>query len=183
MKYTNHSGGCPGADMAWETEGRKYNVHTIAYSFYNHVQKSNNQHVLTLDELNEGFDRVRYAATLLKRPVDHLMPYVKNLLARNWFQVKNANAVFAVGTFQTNKKIVNGGTGWSVQMAVDTQKPIFFFDQKSRMWHTYIADVQLFDVCDVPTLTEHFAGIGTRELDEYGLAAIEEIYQTNFPTI
>ena len=27
--YICHSGGCPGADMAWETQGYKYDVHTI----------------------------------------------------------------------------------------------------------------------------------------------------------
>ena len=24
LKYTNHSGGCPGADMTWEIVGREY---------------------------------------------------------------------------------------------------------------------------------------------------------------
>ena len=55
MNYVCHSGGCPGSDMEWEDEGNKYGVKTIAYSFYNHIQDSANQKILTVDELNEGF--------------------------------------------------------------------------------------------------------------------------------
>nr|DAR97123.1 MAG TPA: YspA [Caudoviricetes sp.] len=35
-----------------------------------------------------------------------------NLLSRNYAQVKNADAIFAVG--QLNNGIVDGGTGWAV---------------------------------------------------------------------
>jgi hypothetical protein len=45
--------------------------------------------------------------TLHRRPDNYM-----NLLSRNYAQVKNADAIFAVG--QLNNGIVDGGTGWAV---------------------------------------------------------------------
>ena len=182
MKYTCHSGGCPGSDMAWETEGYKYNIETIAYSFYNHVQESKNPKILTLDELNEGFEHVKIASTTLKRNIYHLYPYVKNLLSRNWFQVKNSDAIFAIGKFLNSaNKLVSGGTGWAVQMAIDSGKDVYFFDQPSKSWYKYNPSVDKFELIDyILVITENFAGIGTREINEDGLTAIREILKHTF---
>ena len=67
MNYICHSGGCEGSDMMWETIGEKYGVKTIAYSFYNHVQSSKGQKILSLAELKEGYDAVLVADKTLKR--------------------------------------------------------------------------------------------------------------------
>jgi hypothetical protein len=179
MNYICHSGGCPGSDMFWENEGNKCGVKTIAYSFYNHVQESANRNVLTVEELNEGFEHVLIASKGLKRKPDTRYNYVKNLLSRNWFQVKNSEAVFAIGKF-LNNKTVSGGTGWAVQMAIDNNKPVFMFDQIFNYWSIYVYDVKEFrQYYVIPKLTENFAGIGTRELNENGKIAIREIYKEN----
>jgi len=142
IKYTCHSGGCAGSDMFWENEGAKYGVKTIAYSFYNHKQDSYNQKILTVDELNEGFEHVMIANKSLKRYPQGQPQYINNLLSRNWYQVKNSDAVFAIGKFKT-KLIVDGGTGWAVQMAIDSNKPVFFFDQPTNAWYTQIWDTTI----------------------------------------
>ena len=89
MDYVNHSGGAAGADMEWETQGRKYGVKTNAYSFGNHSQYSKNQCKLTLVELGEGEIHAKKASYSLKRPWKYIenKEYVKNLISRNWFQV------------------------------------------------------------------------------------------------
>lgn len=184
-KYTCHSGGCPGADMAWETEGYKYGVHTISYSFHNHQQQGKNQKILTRDELEEGYFHARMADKTLKRNFDGIQyPYVKNLLARNWFQVKNAEAIFAVGYLHSNT-IAEGGTGWAVQMAIDSDKPMYFYhQQKSKFaipnkfsWHRYLP-ISGFERLDyIPKLTKNFAGIGTRDLTDDGMNAIIDVYK------
>jgi len=180
MNYICHSGGCQGSDMFWENEGAKYGVKTIAYSFYNHKQDSKNPKVLTVDELNEGFEHVMYANKSLKQYPQGQPQYIKNLLSRNWFQVKNSDAVFAVGKFKT-KKIVDGGTGWAIQMSLDSNKPTFFFNQPTNCWNVYAYDGQEFRVMyEIPKLTENLAGIGTRELNDNGKNAIIEIYKHNF---
>lgn len=185
MKENNfvcHSGGCPGSDMTWETEGSYYGVNTISYSFYNHVQKGKNQKILTVEELNEGFEHVRIASNGLKRSPNISYPYVRNLLCRNWYQVKNAEAVFAVGKFIDNKR-VSGGTGWAVQMSIDNNKPTFVFDQENNKWNKFNYVLGEFEVIDyIPKLTENFAGVGTREINENGINAIKIILKENFKT-
>lgn len=182
-KYINHSGGCPGADMTWENLGKPYGVKSIAYSFYNHVQEGENQKILTYDELQEGWRHVEIASASLKRPLERIQyPYVKNLISRNWYQVKNADSIFAIGKFDGKLKArVSGGTGWAVQMAIDNKKPIYFFDQPTDEWYIYVYyENKFLRFYDEPTLTENFAGIGTREMNTFGVRAIELVYEHTF---
>jgi hypothetical protein len=183
MNHYCHSGGCPGADMTWETEGKPFGVKTYAYSFGNHVQEGENQIVLSLEELKEGTEAAKKADLTLKRNFDRIVyPYVKNLLSRNWFQVKNADTIFAISKkFVSYQRIVDGGTGWAVQMAIDNKKPVFVFDQKSKQWYSFNYEQGKFDpITYIPKLTKHFAGIGTREINEDGINAIKQIYKENF---
>jgi hypothetical protein len=183
MSYTCHSGGCPGSDMFWETEGLKYGVKTISYSFWNHKHEGRNPKILSGIELKEGYEAAKKADIILKRNFDRIQyQYVKNLLARNWFQIKNSDTTFAVGKF-SNKKltIVDGGTGWAVQMSIDNNRPVFVFDQKLNGWFKFNYHSQVFEQISVtPTLTKNFAGIGTRELQENGKLAICEVYKNSF---
>jgi len=180
-RYICHSGGADGADMMWETEGYKYGVKTIGYSFWNHTQKSKNQKILTVDELNEGFENVKIANKSLGRNPESIQyQYVKNLLSRNWFQVKNSESIYAVGKLKNHNKIVDGGTGWAVQMGIDNNKNIFVFDQPTDSWYKYIYELSKFEkLYVIPKLTTNFAGIGTRELTHRGKEAIKEIYKCN----
>ncbi len=186
MKYTCHSGGCPGADITWEREGEKYGVHTIAYSFYNHTQEGKNQKILSGLELKEGFEAVLRANKTLKKYPQGQPQYVQNLLARNWFQVKNSEAVFAIGKKFLTNHTVDGGTGWAVQMAVDCDKPVFVWvpdsmNIKGGYWCRYMPVVGFEGLRgEIPVLTENFAGIGTREINEWGIKAIQEVYKKSF---
>lgn len=175
-----HSGGCEGADMFWENIGNEYGVTTIAYSFYNHRQYSKNQKILTVNELNEGFANVMIANKVLNRQPDKQYQYIKNLLSRNWYQIKNSESIYAIGKMQSDI-IVSGGTGWAVQMGIDNNKEVFVFDQDNNYWNLFNYTANKFFRCyDIPILTKNFAGIGTRELNKNGKKAILEIYRHNF---
>jgi len=179
MNYTNHSGGCPGADMTWETEGNQHGVKSISYSFYNHVQEGENQKMLTLAELVEGWEHVKFADKTLQRGSDAIvMPYMRNLLSRNWFQVKNAEKIYAVGKL-VNNKIVDGGTGWTVQMALDNGKPVYLFEQSQNHWY-YWNGWEFEQINNIPILTENFAGVGTRAMEQNGIDAIKDVYTCTF---
>jgi hypothetical protein len=167
--------------MTWENEGLKYGVHTIAYSFWNHKQEGRNQKILSGDELAEGFDAVMRANRTLKRNPEGQPKYIQNLLSRNWFQVKNAEAVFAIGKLR-DRHTVDGGTGWAVQMAVDCDKPVFLFlqDRMGGGWFRYMPVVGFeWNRGEIPKLTENFAGIGTRKIEASGIEAIRKIYFDN----
>ena len=179
-KFICHSGGCPGSDMEWEIQGEQYGIVTIAYSFKGHKQEGKNPKILTGSELDDGFTHVLIANKVLKRYPQGQSTYVKSLLSRNWFQVKNAESVFAIGTFK-NATIVNGGTGWAVQMAIDNGKFVYFFDKEREKWSWYHPADKVFIYTDkCPTLTENFAGIGTREINDSGKNAIRMVYEKTF---
>ena len=181
MSYICHSGGCPGADMTWEKEGLKFGVHTIAYSFWNHKQEGKNQKILSGLELKEGFEAVMRANQTLKKYPQGQPQYVQNLLARNWFQVKNSEAVFAIAKKFLSGSTVVGGTGWAVQMALDSKKPIFVFEQNVNLWYSFDEEFGMFrSIRLTPRLPENFAGIGTRDINQDGIKAIQEIYRKNF---
>jgi hypothetical protein len=169
--------------MAWEREGELYGVKTIAYSFPNHVQEGKNPRILTPTELDEGWEHVKIADKTLKKNVEGITStYMRSLLCRNWFQVKNAGAIFAIGKFDANG-MVSGGTGWAVQMAIDNQKPTYVFDQMNKMWVTFLYPSLThlaYDDGTIPILTENFAGIGTRDLNDNGREAIRKIYYERF---
>lgn len=185
MNYTCHSGGCPGSDMTWEIVGEEYGVKTIAYSFQGHTQYGKNQKILSVTELEEGFEAVLRANKVLKKHPQGQPTYVKNLLARNWFQVKNSASVFAIAKSMTDKS-VEGGTGWAVQMAIDCDKPVYVFDQESNLWTEFIYPLGCFVPTayrDMPNLPENFAGIGTREIKDNGIEAIQKIFETSFGVV
>lgn len=185
-----NSGGAPGADTVFENECIKRGIPVIAWSFKTHKSESKCRKILTDEELKEGLEQVVIANKTLKRNVWGLKPYVRNLLSRNWFQVKNSDAIYAIGVIQKpGWNIVNGGTGWAVQMAIDNNKPVYVFDQQEGHWFQYstIKDENLNDIGGrfittkdsvfLPKLTDKFAGIGTREINENGINAIKKLLE------
>jgi len=183
MEYLIHSGGSGGADMVWENTGLEYGIKTVAYSFYNHAHESQFPKILSPDELSEGWGACKVATKTLKRPLNRIMyPYIKNLISRNWFQVKNSEATFAIGTFVNDqKKLVNGGTGWAVQMSIDNNHPVYFYDQKNENWNIYSEQYKKFlQLYELPAIPKNFAGIGTRQINQAGIEAIEDLFKHCF---
>jgi hypothetical protein len=69
--------------------------------------------------------------------------------------------------------VVDGGTGWAVQMAIDDGKIVNFYDQEKCVWGRYCNGK--WEKSDTPVLTKNFAGIGTRKLNDKGWMAIKEV--------
>lgn len=183
---TNHSGGCPGSDMTWEKLGKQCGIKTISYSFRGHKQEGEFPYIMNTEELLEGWEHVKIAAPSLYRPLSNIEfnPYVRNLLCRNWFQVKHSDTIFAIGSFFNDKRTrVNGGTGWAVQMGIDNDRTVYFFDQPTCSWYIYMKEHKKFvQLYETPKLTENFAGIGTREINTDGEIAIKKVLIETFKT-
>jgi hypothetical protein len=174
FSYVNHSGGALGSDTAWGEVGSRFGVKTNHY----YTDKTPNGNVkITKEQLTEGIEYAKRAAKALGRTWSN-KPYVQGLLARNWQQVKNADAVFAIGNISDNT--VDGGTGYAVEMAKEVKKPIYVFNQKDNKWYKFNYDTNNFIRTTTPRLTPNFAGIGTRKLSNAGKAAIEEVYNITF---
>lgn len=171
--YICNSGGAPGADTIFEVECRKKGIVVISWSFFGHNTKSAYRVNLNKEQLNEGFEHVKIANITLKRNIFRISPYVKNLLSRNWYQVKNSDAIFAVANLDGENR-VSGGTGWCCSMAIDNKKSVYVFDSNFKSWFKYNYDINKFEKFEgIPKLTYKFAGVGSREIDDDGINAIK----------
>ena len=168
--YVNHSGGAIGSDTMWGEIGEEYGV--VSNHYYHGTKTPNGNIEITEEQFERGKQHVHKANETLHRRPDKYM----NLLARNWIQVENSDAVFAIG--QLKNGIVDGGTGWAVQMAIDVNKPVYVFDQDRNKWYTNV-DKDWIEI-GTPTLTPNFAGIGTRNINQNGIEAIRDVYENTF---
>ena len=200
--FENHSGGAEGADEAWDQIGRRF-------GFMNHTHwrepGKNTVDSPTLRKANikakpanptdyaEGKIKATRAAQQMHRKISENYSYYQY---RNWLQVKNADAIFAISTIlapgekdskgYTAKSLqVAGGTGYAVQMAINEGKPVYVFDQRRNGWYeaSYNTDLlgnkvfNKFVSTTTPTLTEKYAGIGThKNLTKEGYQAIIDVY-------
>lgn len=168
--YVNHSGGAIGSDTMWGEIGEEYGV--VSNHYYHGAKTPNGNIEITEEQFERGKQHVYKAnETLHRRPYKYM-----NLLARNWIQVENSDAVFAIGQLKNN--VVDGGTGWAVQMAIDVNKPVYVFDQERNKWYTKV-DEDWVEI-GTPTLTPNFAGIGTRNINQNGIEAIRDVYENTF---
>lgn len=168
--YVNHSGGAIGSDTMWGEIGEEYGV--VSNHYYHGAKTPNGNIEITEEQFERGKQHVYKANETLHRRPDKYM----NLLARNWIQVENSDAVFAIGQLKNN--VVDGGTGWAVQMAIDVNKPVYVFDQERNKWYTKV-DKDWIEI-GTPTLTPNFAGIGTRNINQNGIKAIRDVYENTF---
>lgn len=193
--YINHSGGAQGSDSVWGEIGEKYGV--ISKHYYTGETSQYNAPAGNTEISNEDYEEGRYkVAQAAKANYGYQYSTMKDpRLIRNWAQVKYSDAVFAIGNMVNkgqklfpNKKndtrlashvAVTGGTGYAVEMAIQAGKPVYVFDQKRLQWYKNIDGK--WSKSDTPALTNNFAGIGTREINEYGRQAIEDVYRVTFP--
>ena len=199
--FHNHSGGARGADTAWDHIGRRFGVETTNWYPSNankptdlgRFELDNVYRPLTDKEEAEGLEKAKTAWDKIRPPrlwarETKEQTFTRRLWARNWFQVKNAEKIFAVGALtglnSANASVVKGGTASAVQMAMDNgQKSIYFYNQSADEgvdvgWYEYsYADHRFKRMSVLPVLSEKFAGIGTREINGNGWAAIADVYR------
>ena len=183
--FVNHSGGAVGSDSYWGHIGEQYGVVSNHYYYGEKTPEGNFE--ISPEDYEEG----RYeSAKAANYNWGYQYETMKdNRLIRNWAQVKYSDAIFAIGHLVrpgekiSNKKnetrvavnaCVQGGTGYAVAMAILNGKPVYVYDQERKQWYKNIEGKWF--ISDIPVLTENFAGVGTRELNEFGKKAIEDVY-------
>lgn len=177
--YYMYSGGAEGSDKFWGDTALRYGIPSANIKHFWHEKRTpfgNTQ--LTDLQLDEGWQHVLVANVKLKRKPHNY----KSLLGRNWFQVYNAEAVYGIAE-GVRYDTVDGGTGWAVQMAIDSQKPVYVFDQYNDAWLKYNYKLNKFILMPAettPILTTRFAGIGTRTLEDSGKQAIIDVFEATF---
>lgn len=186
-----HSGGAVGSDSEWENIGKEFGVLTRAYSYKTTYHVSDSKVEISEQDYKEGIEEINKANKWLNRYGIH--KYM-NLLARNWAQVKYSDEVIAIGTIVKKGEkspkgyynkgkwdMVDGGTGYACQMAINHQKEVYVFDQFRDKWFRWSYSSLSYVECKCPKIThQNFAGIGTREIKPNGVLAIREVFNKTF---
>jgi hypothetical protein len=200
-----HSGGAIGADYEWGVAVAKHGVVANHYMAEGFPTPHGNAFV-TPEQMKVGLSQARKAARNLGRHMGS-NEYVNSLLARNWAQVDNSDAVYAVSDLiapyesgkatksgkryvnESGQTVVDGGTGYAVQMAINEGKPVYVFHQGTSQnyshevgWYKYDHLRKEFTKTSQPELVDSFAGIGTREINAVGAKAINDIVSAKFST-
>lgn len=184
--FINHSGGAIGADSYWGHIGEQYGVVSNHYYYGEKTPEGN------FEISDEDYEEGRYeAAKAANFTYGYKYSTMKDhRLIRNWSQVKHSDSIFAIGhlvrpgeqLFPNQKNdtrvalnaAVQGGTGYAVAMAILHGKPVYVYDQERKQWFSNIDGK--WRISEIPTLTKNFAGIGTRNLNDDGKKAIEDVY-------
>lgn len=168
--YTMNSGGAYGGDTYWDVIGRQFGLTNI-----NHFRPADNQRLSkTLRDRNVKpfsitHEQSNYAREQIKQLTGRELPYDVGgeLLARNFYQVDKSDGVFAIANITSSYKAVQGGTNMAVQVGIKQGKPVHVYDLNTESWYQYNQSTGRFEVEDTPVLTKSFAGVGTRNIQNY----------------
>ena len=168
--YTMNSGGAYGGDTYWDVIGRSFGLTKI-----NHFRPADNQRLSkTLRDRNVKpfsitHEQSNYAREQIKQLTGRDLPYDigGELLARNFYQVDKSDGVFAIANITSSQKAVQGGTNMAVQVGIKQGKPVHVYDLNTESWYQYNQSTGKFEVEDTPVLTKSFAGVGTRNIQNY----------------
>ena len=166
-----YSGAANGSDKTWEEAATKAGIKVTNYTVENWNNLSN--------EWKERLDKeYQEIVTILGRRVLDINTYAGKLVRRDMMQADKADAIFAIGTLASNG-YVDGGTGYASTRGILRGIPVYLFDQKDSTWKVWDKTAKKFVPTSQPALTKNAAVIGTRELQENGKKAIENMFQTS----
>lgn len=171
------SGGAEGADSQWGVCAGMAGHLVYHFSFQGHRTNvpPSEVVVLTPEQLAQADPALEVANQTLKRSVPYGKPWIANLLRRNWFQVRDAQSVYAVSTLKGG--MVEGGTAWATQMFIDRHAgqacPAYLYDQAEQGWKVWNGAWEALETPPVPTGI--WAGIGSRALGLPGKQAIRTL--------
>lgn len=168
--YILYSGGAYGADTYWGLIGLEYGIEKqIHYRPVNNSRLSKNLKdknikptLLSNEELVEGYT---FLYSLYKRT--QYKSLENDLKARNYYQVINSDAIFAIG--QLMNQDVMGGTNVAIQLGKKLNKIVYVFNLFDGKWYEYSQKYYKFIEIEIPVLTKKFAGIGTRGIQLYNI--------------
>ena len=205
-EYTLYTGGCEGVDQTAEEMGLQlgFKVHVLVGPQH---PRARTVTPLSTEKLEQANPFLRGANQTLRRHLNfsHPRPYYMELLQRNYHIIRQATHVYAFGELQPDKKTAKGGTGWSVQLALDANKTVYFYDIPSKTWHeparfqwkghTWVKDFhfkplgssgwsmsplhQPLQRC-LPTLHKASAVVGSRRISPETVAEIKALFHRTF---
>lgn len=175
------SGGARGAEAEFGANAERFGIEEVNFTFEGHtVVRQRGLRVLNHEELKNGDVSLEYVSRLMnRRYTDN--PTFRKLLQSIWYQINSGQDIYVIGEILADKT-VKGGTGWGAEFAKLCNKPLYMFDQKRNAWfHWNQVDWVECKKGGEPVISHnHFAGTGTRFLEENGKKAVRELFERTF---
>ena len=138
---------------------------------------------LTQAQLNLGTSDVQSAGLALGRIIKNQNTFY--YLARNARLVTQATQVLAFGHFDKMRKHLEGGVGWTVQMAKQRDILLFVFDLDYEEWWWWDPRAKQFLQCEgmsedwiaIPTLGGMTTLVGSRDTSPSVFPYLEKLFQ------
>jgi hypothetical protein len=173
-----YSGGALGAESCFGEFAEKYGIDEVNFSFEGHeTGRTRGIRILNHEELKQGDVSMTYVSALMHRTYPNTA-VLRKILQTIWFQINSSQEIFVIGTILEDNT-VKGGTGWGAEFAKLCNKTLYVFDQVKNSWFKWNRTnwVESPD----PVITNiHFAGTGTRILNDNGRKAIEDLFKRSF---
>lgn len=170
------SGGAIGADLLWGKVAGLKGHGVVHFSFKRHRTGAPRHEIVELSaqQLQEADHYCRNAGNYICRHFPPNSNFVANLLRRNWYQVRDADACYAISSIKDG--MVQGGTGWATAMFILKHNmvkcPVYVFDQDVSHWFQWTG-AAWEPIYEPPPPQGVWAGIGTRKLNWVGSLAIK----------
>lgn len=163
-----YSGGAVGSDTEWGNVAQKYGFNITHYAVNDYDRLSSDDKESIEKQYKEVVER-------LQRKQLSADSYSGKLVRRDMLQANSADSILAIGRLGKNGH-VDGGTAYATERGIIRGIPVYLFDQNDNHWKMY--DGEKFVDCEQPSLTQHAALIGTRQITDNGKRAIQNVFET-----
>lgn len=167
-----YSGGAVGSDTEWGNVAQKYGFNITHYAV-------NDYDKLSRDDKESIEKQYKEVVERLQRKQLSADSYSGKLVRRDMLQANSADSILAIGRLGKNGH-VDGGTAYATERGIIRGIPVYLFDQNDNHWKTY--NGEKFVDCEQPSLTQHAALIGTRQITDDGKRAIQNVFKTQQTT-
>ena len=169
-----YTGGAEGVDALAEELARRYDMSVCVIIPPTHSRAVRSTPLME-SMLHEGLQHVLRANKTLQRSLPNNV-LKTGLLQRNYWVVRDTNLVLAFGHFDTAKPhMLQGGTGWSVQMALEQQKPVCVYTDR---WYQFDYPQQRFVQCHPPYLhPQNTTIVGSRRITLQMTQELRNLFQ------
>jgi hypothetical protein len=168
------SGAAPGAESCFGECAEKYGIDEVNFSFEGHKHgRERGIRILNHEELKQGDVSLTYVSRIMNRVYPNTT-FLRKVLQTIWFQINSSQEIFVIGHILEDNT-VKGGTGWGAEFAKICNKTLYVFDQETCKWCKW-AKTHWEDAENPVISNIHFCGTGTRDLNENGKKAIEDLF-------
>ena len=104
-----------------------------------------------------------------------------SILERKYTALLQADTLFAFGHFTPDFKMLRGGTGWCVQMAMDMGKTIYAYDIDNWTWFQ-VRNKRFRLKSEAPSLALESVILGSKQIGPITNNAIQALFHSTFST-